>query len=994
MPKYGAASIATLASEINSGYWDWFHSVDASIDSGARYWENDNPGNPTEITVNMAAVQADQRSLITLALDVWQAVADIHVTYTTGAADITYNDLGSGQAGTTMNTFYDALTNKQFITSATVDVSRDWAGGPAGGVDSYFFQTLVHETGHALGLGHSGNYNGGATNSYYNTDSTLYANDTWQWSVMSYNDQFQYGGFSTADWVTGPEIADIYAIQGTYGASTTSSGDTVYGYGASSLAYDFGFYSGVNAAPAFTIYDSGGTDTLNCSNFNVPQTIDLRAGNWSSIGGNVDNICIYTGVVIEKAIGGSANDGIIGNDANNTLYGGAGDDQIDSGLGVDTLYGGPGNDLFEIRNANDVVVENPGEGTDRYDSYVSINALPANVENIVLYGSTDLYAIANDLGNAISGSLGNNSLYGLGGDDQIYGYTGDDKLDGGPGNDKLVGGPGNDIYEVDSPGDVVVENFNEGIDRLDSYISMTLGANVEDLVLYGTPNLNGTGNGLANAMSGNLGDNVLQGLGGNDTLYGYTGNDVLDGGVGADVMNGGPDNDTYYVDNAGDQVIEAAGGGTDHVLTSVSYTLGAGQSVEIFTPTSFGSTTAINLTGNALVQSITGNAGNNTLNDGGAGAADTLRGLGGNDNYIVNNSGDIVIETTGGGTDHVLSSVSFTLGAGQSVEILGPTSFASTANINLTGNALAQTIIGNAGNNTLNDGGAGAGDTLQGLGGNDNYIVNNTSDIVLEGAGGGTDHVLTSVSFVLGAGQSVESFTPTSFASTTAINLTGNALAQSIIGNAGNNTLNDGGAGGADTLQGLGGNDNYIVNNTGDAVLEAAGGGSDHVLTSVSFTLGAGQEIENFTPTSFASITNINLTGNSGNQSITGNAGNNVIDGKAGNDTLQGLGGNDTFVFDTAPNAATNVDHIADFIHGTDKIELSHAVFTTLAVGNPLAATAFATGAPTNANQHIIYNTATGGLSYDDDGNGAHAAVEFAILNTHPVLANTDIFVV
>ena len=150
MPKFGTVDTSVLAAEINSGYWAW------SGDQGTqpRYWENDHPGNPTEITVNFAACQADQRSLISLALDVWQAVANIHITYTTGAADITYNDLtkgdGSAQAVTTQTTFYDALTNKLFMTSATVDVSRNWSEGPAGGVNSYFFQTLVHETGHAL----------------------------------------------------------------------------------------------------------------------------------------------------------------------------------------------------------------------------------------------------------------------------------------------------------------------------------------------------------------------------------------------------------------------------------------------------------------------------------------------------------------------------------------------------------------------------------------------------------------------------------------------------------------------------------------------------------------------------------------------------------------------------------------------------------------------------------------------------------------------------
>jgi Ca2+-binding RTX toxin-like protein len=283
---------------------------------------------------------------------------------------------------------------------------------------------------------------------------------------------------------------------------------------------------------------------------------------------------------------------------------------------------------------------------------------------------------------------------------------------------------------------------------------------------------------------------------------------------------------------------------------------------------------------------------------------------------------------------------------------------------------------------------------MEGLGGDDLYYVHNANDTIIEAAGAGTDRVLTSVSFVLRGGQSIDALTPTDYASTTNLHLTGNTLHQSIFGNAGDNILDDGGAGAPDTMEGLDGNDLYYVNNSGDTVIEAANAGTDRVLTSVSFTLGGEQSIEALTPTDYHTVTNINLSGNELAQSVIGNAGDNVIAGAAGNDTLEGLGGADTFVFDTALNAATNVDRILDFTQGSDLIELDHAIFTALAPANPLPSADFTTGAPTTPDQHIIYNTSTGALSYDDDGSGAHAAVQFAILSGHPALANTDIFVV
>ena len=247
----------------------------------------------------------------------------------------------------------------------------------------------------------------------------------------------------------------------------------------------------------------------------------------------------------------------------------------------------------------------------------------------------------------------------------------------------------------------------------------------------------------------------IEDLGGSsfgDTLTGNAGANIIYGGAGADIMRGMGGNDIYNVDNAGDVVDEAAGGGIDRVLTSVSYALLAGQEIEALTTTNNAGTGAINLTGNAFAQTINGNAGANVIN--GGGGADTMQGLGGNDTYYVDNAGDVVNEAAGGGNDQVLTTVSYTLTAGQEIEALSTTNSAGIGAINLTGNTFAQTITGNAGANVIN-GGAGA-DIMRGLGGNDTYYVDNVGDVVNEAAGGGNDQVLTSVSYTLTAGQEIE----------------------------------------------------------------------------------------------------------------------------------------------------------------------------------------------------------------------------------------------
>jgi Ca2+-binding RTX toxin-like protein len=287
---------------------------------------------------------------------------------------------------------------------------------------------------------------------------------------------------------------------------------------------------------------------------------------------------------------------------------------------------------------------------------------------------------------------------------RIEGNAFDNVLNGDGGTDTLVGGAGNDTYRVDQPDEVVTELAGEGIDTVYSNVGFTLGANVENLILVENVNsdIDGTGNELANAITGNLGVNRLQGLAGDDTL---------DGGAGADILEGGAGNDTYVVD-MGDTVTEMAGEGIDTVMASMDFSIAALVNVENITLMGSG---AFNATGNDGDNVLRGNAGANVLTGG----------LG-NDTYYVG-AGDQVVETAAGGTaDQVFTDVTHTLA--DFVENLSAT---GSSPIGLTGNSLDNRIYGNSGANAIN-GGAGndflhgdlGKDVLTGGAGKDTFVFN------------------------------------------------------------------------------------------------------------------------------------------------------------------------------------------------------------------------------------------------------------------------------
>ena len=561
---------------------------------------------------------------------------------------------------------------------------------------------------------------------------------------------------------------------------------------------------------------------------------------------------------------------------NDILYGSAYADTLNGGTGADVMGGGGGNDTYYVDNIADQLSEFAGEGIDTVRTTLSSYALGAGVERLVFTGVGNFVGTGNALANRLTGGAGN---------DTLNGGDGNDLLNGGTGADAMAGGAGNDAYYVDNADDTVTESAGGGIDTIRTTLSSyTLGTEVERVMFIGVGNFVGTGNALANRLTGGAG---------NDTLDGGDGNDSLNGGAGADAMTGGAGNDTYYVDTVGDTVTEITGGGIDTVRTTLSsYTLGTEVDRVMFTGSGdfvgIGNALANRLTGGAGTDTLDGGDGNDLLN-GGAGA-DAMTGGAGNDIYYVDDISDTVAEIAGGGIDTVLTTLStYTLGTEvDRVKFTGVGNFVGTGNAlanGLTGGAGDDTLEGGAGNDSLN-GGAGA-DAMTGGAGNDTYYVDTIGDTVTEIAGGGIDTVRTTLStYTLGTEVDRLVFTGSGdFVGT------GNALANVLTGGAGNDTL-DGGDG-KDTLHAGAGNDT-IVGAQNDALLDG-GANIDTLQVAANFTSTGDRQIINIENVALTAAVTLNLANQTEGFAITGSSGVDSITGGSGDDEIRGAQ-NDTLL--------------------------------------------------------------------------------------------------
>ena len=430
-------SISQIATYLTQGYW---------LDDGQQPHKF---GSGT-ITYNINGLSTAEKALATQALQAWADVANLKFSATTGSAQITFNDGGSGVSAFTPAKWSGGLT-----ISADITITKGWFNTYGTQTDSSSYEAMIHEIGHALGLGHGGPYNGSGT---YSSDA-IYANDTVQYSIMSYFEQSNFGGASDRHALT-PQIADIAAVVSLYGlATTTRTGATVYGFhNNGGSIYDFSSYG---AAPALTVFDSGGSDTLDCSGYSTKQTLDLTAGNFCSIGGLINNIGIAFGTTIENAVGGSGSDTIIGNSADN---------RIDGGAGADQLTGGSGDDVFVYATSGgaDTITDFTAGASsiDKIDlsvfaaitdfAEVLARATQSGANTVINFGDSNTLTLlqinqadlsshdfvfagaAATSGQTIIGTNGTDNLLGSSGGDRITGEVGNDKIDGGAGRDTAV----------------------------------------------------------------------------------------------------------------------------------------------------------------------------------------------------------------------------------------------------------------------------------------------------------------------------------------------------------------------------------------------------------------------------------------------------------------------------------------------------------------------------------------------------------------------------
>ena len=303
-------------------------------------------------------------------------------------------------------------------------------------VGTYGYMAIMHEVGHALGLNHGGNYNGGSP-AYGNTSTGwLYTQDSAQYTIMSYftaSATRRQPGWHTMRrrrWSTTSWPSSRCMARTTQLAPATRSTASIPPLAV--IVYDFT----KNTSPIMTIWDGAGIDTIDVSGWSTSSTIFLAAGSYSSVNGMTYNLAIAYDCDIENVNTGAGNDTITGNDLSNIIAGGGGNDVVHGAAGSDMIDGGTGDDTLNGNDGLDII--HGGDGNDTID-----------------------------------GGAGDDALNGNAGNDTLKGGAGNDVLDGGAGVDILKGGDGNDTIVFDAADNLAQLDGGAGFDMLVQYGAYT-----------------------------------------------------------------------------------------------------------------------------------------------------------------------------------------------------------------------------------------------------------------------------------------------------------------------------------------------------------------------------------------------------------------------------------------------------------------------------------------------------------------------------------------